>query len=391
MASSSSGDWLAQPPSPKPPSITEFFRTRPGATTVDGHLAIHRTDLRQLVLTIYKAIPALGRLAAERRLPRQADSIWASLVESKAGRGEPVLSVPGPLPTRCKDHQAIPLPDVVAWLWDVAATMVDTWLARNLTSREHAGEILDERNWNLIANLLIDALPGIQDDAKGKLLEPTATQDCVEHIALLCACACGVDIEHELLLEHIAPICMSAVEPTEFLAKTVCRSCTVREVLGTTLSKVLRAYVHSEQFVFPQTLHTNDMVSELSQELVHTKQELTRLRAAAAASPSALPVEVVGQSLVLRGPAKRSRADVRMDKKTAWVEFVMKCNLAFKHAPKTAAVAEQLVAFGRSGDSDGIHDALEHCLGRETVRSHMSLVDLALDSLVQERLNKAVR
>ena len=93
--------------------------------------------------------------------------------------------------------------------------------------------------------------------------------------------------------------------------------------------------------------------------------------------------------MVLQAPRKRARREEKLDIQSAWVRFVLNCNLAFANAPKTVAAAEQLMAFDRRGDRDGIYDAMEHCLSRTSIVRHARLLDMALDLHQEERLFKA--
>ena len=385
---------------PELPSIDAFFHAH-DPVSVGGATVIPKKNLRSLLLSLYKAIPSLGRLSTQNvwLVPRQYEAIEASLAQSRAHRGDdPHASAPGdkqqrspqggPKPWSLRVGGVYTKVDVAAWAWDAAALLVDKWIQCHARDDRHGREVsLDAASWQRLARWVVDALPGIDDDARGRLLTTTSTQECVEQVAVLSACGCGVDIDHGLLLQHIAPICIWVLEPTEFLAMTLCRTRLVAELLGETLSKLLRAYVHAEDFKLPQAINMSDIGNDLAQEMVKTRQELTSMRSSV--NTSNLIPEVAGSSLVLQAPRKRARREEKLDIQSAWVRFVLNCNLAFANAPKTVAAAEQLMAFDRRGDRDGIYDAMEHCLSRTSIVRHARLLDMALDLHQEERLFKA--
>ena len=77
-----------------------------------------------------------------------------------------------------------------------------------------------------------------------------------------------------------------------------------------------------------------------------------------------------------------------MDLKNEWVKFVLNARIAFKHAPKSVAAAEQLLRFHRTGENDESSDALSICFKERSIAKHTAVMDAALDSYIAEQISK---
>ena len=78
------------------------------------------------------------------------------------------------------------------------------------------------------------------------------------------------------------------------------------------------------------------------------------------------------------------RRDANEILKTATVEFALKCNVAFKHCPKTIAEASAVFHFARTGSNAQIHDAFDHLHSSTSVGRHARILDDAVDRYCAE-------
>ena len=364
-------------------NLTLFFEQRKNGTN-DGLPTVKlRPDLEQLMAKIEELYPCL-------RLPKSGYAI-GNLLEMHAKRR--VHTTAAPLKVKVV---SIWLADFVTMLWQECGDVLKSWLLNTASSSSSVSSTsFLAQSWHALKTLIVSALP---DAESAVLLEPTGSETVVESILMHSLYAAGVEVDKHLVQKLVAPLCVSFCEPCELLARTVCRSDIMEEVLGCHLRRTLFNYMHYSQWHLdvPEPEDQSSVAQVLLQELVETRQKLTELKSVVAAGsgsgmPRVLEQDLLAnesESLVLR-PAKRGRRELMMDLKSEWVKFVINSNIAFKHAPNTVAAAEQLMHFQRTGHNVESADALSLCFSARTVAKHTAVLDAALDLFVAEKIQKA--
>ncbi len=114
--------------------------------------------------------------------------------------------------------------------------------------------------------------------------EAITSADCLQEIASICACAFGVEANVGAVSELVEPILIEGTaEPCRLFAYIALRTPIANELLGDTLAKHIRPYVHNLQFDLPPPVMP--MSSQLLlQELTDTRAALTQIKYRARAS-----------------------------------------------------------------------------------------------------------
>jgi len=213
------------------------------------------------------------------------------------------------------------------------------------------------------------------------MLAHISTPECAGLLVDLCASALGVEVQTDLVTDHIAPLFISCLPCNKFAVRVIARSQIMNELLGDGLAKHLIAAICAADYDLPETVMPVAS-NVVLQELASTRAALSRLRFAvlnANARNEHVSSEVVGESFILRARAvdMKSRrhcdADSRDVLKTATVDFALKSRLAFKNCPLTLARAELMMTLARTGheqDDAQARLALKFVYSRTTIGRH---------------------
>ena len=224
-------------------------------------------------------------------------------------------------------------------------------------------------------------------------LEPLSIEGLVEYIAECVARVAGVAVDETLLKAHVAPICQLA-EPSIFLARTLCRCSLMVEIIGMALSAKLRAFILSSDFKLELPDDHASTCQTLLQELVETRQALTKLRLQVAAGVQNHidhDVDDCGvNTLVLRTTDLRASGvkHVAANHKTLTLAWSLNANLAFKNAPATLTEASKLAALMTYGVENATCPFLSKICGKQAIARHCLALDAALDLLYKDKLEK---
>ena len=213
-------------------------------------------------------------------------------------------------------------------------------------------------------------------------------EEAVDHIATLCACCFGVEISHSLAKDILSPLC-AVVDPSPFLAKTIALSGIMKELVGPNLASCLKPYVVGKQWNAEHTVQMDIRIPSLLQELVETRQELTRLKHTAkihAQSGRPLGLDVIGSCLVPTTAQTSTAREHRDESKTKMVEFMVRHKVANKHMPKTLAEAETLIQDLRTGSHMESDNVIEKLCTYSSLREHVLWLEQALDLWLAARI-----
>jgi hypothetical protein len=134
---------------------------------------------------------------------------------------------------------------------------------RSKTDVAKAKFLAEPFRWNQASKAIADALPyGAAD-----LLRPCSTKDCALRVQETCAYAFGAEVKLELIMDHISDLCINTIEPSYFLADTVCLSDLMLEFVGDCLGTKLRAYVHMRSFMLHDTFDTSIFEANITESL----------------------------------------------------------------------------------------------------------------------------
>lgn len=253
------------------------------------------------------------------------------------------------------------------------------------------GEDLTAALWLEAAQFLAPSLQWESSWSGQQELTPISIDAGVELFDAYCAAAVGAQIDKGLLRDFVVPICVGGdIECSNFFIKILARSDLVNELLGQTLAKQLKRFVDSQDFGMPFEGLTADHIFAMSQEIVETRQQFTRLKASALTATAPLSVEVVGESLVLTDQRKTSdRREHNTAMKTSTAYYVLKSKLAFVHVPTSVALASQLVLQGK-GFIDNAMDEdvekLDFIKSDRTIARHMLHMDSAIDMCTADEI-----
>jgi hypothetical protein len=178
---------------------------------------------------------------------------------------------------------------VVVYLWECLVSSFDKYIKLvSSTIRTSDGEgfcimlrRLFDGDGSAGAWLIRLICSGLSDD-RSAVLSPTSTDECADQIAEYCLFGLGVQIDIAFVRDAIAPFCIALWEPSQFLAKTLVRCEFMEQVMGSTLSKRLRIFMHNEQFGFEVPDADINVQDALLVELLAAKRELARVKAAVA-------------------------------------------------------------------------------------------------------------
>jgi hypothetical protein len=237
----------------------------------------------------------------------------------------------------------------------------------------------DDAEWDRCARDLTNTLPY---DAAA-MLDPISVDDVVSYIREVCVHASCVDINENILRDHISPLCMH-IQPSVFLAKTLLRCIVLDEVVGTTVANAVRRYAYENDWKVPLEV-SNDASSSIAmlnatvQELVDTRRLLVEARTLSAAGRHDLVRESLGDSLVLaKAPPQRCTRLLDYQRESERVlhyvslQNLIENHMAISHIPKTMARSHNFTM-----KSAFTNECYEHDTGGG--RSKFSLFKFALD------------
>lgn len=168
-----------------------------------------------------------------------------------------------------------------------------------------------------------------------------------------------MSLDTQLIKDYISPLFIRVVEPSGFAARTICRSRIMEHSLGVCLASAVRDYMHATDFGLDCGSAIDAPIDSILNELTRTREDLSRLRASARNSyEQAVPMRLdeIGESYIMHRVGKRAkgRSDSCHNDEllTATTAFVIKCRIAFKHAPSTLCEANAVLQFARTSVQD---------------------------------------
>ena len=225
------------------------------------------------------------------------------------------------LPRVRSDHRGQPTTciayssgEVFEWIWDVIAQHLNSRLIsllphtselrgmkKGMGATQIAAEVKgmgwphSESEFVRAAQAISSALP-IRTQG---MLEPQSIEEVLDVISEGITVSSQVDINREVLKDHIAPLCLQ-FEPTVFLGKTLMRADVMEEIIGTTFARQLRAHVFQDDWRIDavSTITPAQVTQHLLQELLDTRHQLLNIKAHVARGDFASASRECGSTLV---------------------------------------------------------------------------------------------
>lgn len=212
--------------------------------------------------------------------------------------------------------------DVFEWIWDTLAGHIDVRILSLLPVRDHQADdarrmlrhglnrpcqstpfrlVITAKGWPQTDEDFAGAarnLVAVMPAGSESLLLPQSISKMLEIIADRVMLATGVDIDQALLQDHIAPICQ-LLEPTEFLAMTIARCDIMSELIGKSLTTMVRRHCmqYDWQIELPD-LGTNHNLHSVLEELLQTRSTLVQIKGYLANDQPRRAIELCGRSLM---------------------------------------------------------------------------------------------
>ena len=321
--------------------------------------------------------------------------------KSIISRRETDITVPKSGPP-LKQELSMTFHDFHGFLWDYGLVRPVQKYMVNVASRQHVHiakrykrELpeITEAHWEHVATLLANALPhGARE------LEPLTIEDMCTAVGDFVVRSAGVSFDKLLLQEHVAALCQR-LEPSMFLARTLCRCDIMIELVGKSLTSQLRMFMHHIDHSLDPPSSDDSTVQTLLQELVETRQSLTKLRDGVArgfvghvdhsdahVNPAQITSFIPRKNTVKDLETHRDKTEML---KTASLEWAVRNKIAFKNAPSTLVEAGRVIGLMTHGERSEISDHLEHLVTGVSFGRHLLLLDIALDALLKDEIMKA--
>lgn len=363
--------------------LSEVFLRHTNATAVDGEPLMYWSTWTTFLQALPNSITyGIG-----------CDKRAATSIAACANRyGISTLPKPVPLKTGSGRRAATCLTyaDVHNVMWEHSLVKpIDAFIKRGMGFKavRYESRIMTDELWRIAAPIISHGL----SRSTASDLHPIDIDQMCEEVCDLIAGAAGVTIDKSLFKEHIAELCQ-LIEPSLFLAKTLCRCDVVSEVLGEGLSKHARGSLHccehGAAMITPQTSTTQTLL----QELVETRQELTRFKSAAACGFIGSFDVCVDRSTLIRRKAPCETLSKRGNRtmlKTATLEWAVSSNIAFKNCPESIVGVERLLRLMKTGIASDVSEVMDQLCSQRTIGRHALVLDSALDALMKEKIDKA--
>ncbi len=215
---------------------------------------------------------------------------------------------------QCHASTAYSSGEVFEWIWDVIAQHLNSRLIsllphtsalremqRGLGTAQRVAEVKgmgwphSESEFARAAQAISSALP-IRTQG---MLEPQSIEEVLDVISEGITVSSQVDINREVLKDHIAPLCLQ-FEPTVFLGKTLMRADVMEEIIGTTFARQLRAHVFQDDWRIDavSTITPAQVTQHLLQELLDTRHQLLNIKAHVARGDFASASRECGSTLM---------------------------------------------------------------------------------------------
>ena len=385
-------------------SLSELFVACCHVPNAKGEPIAYWHDLPKLVKALpHEVSTALGIRTSVRgeSLTRERFERLCSEYCSIVGTARPIIAAVRINADKRRESQAISQHQFVALLWQRLAAEVDTAIASQALVhrrrlRVDAATALDTHRWATLAHIVVSGLP---DAAEDMMAEIGADEVCLlveEGVAR----RLGVSIDTDLMHAHVVGVILNVVAPSRFFAETVLRCEVMTEMLGEKLSQDLRHILHCELTGDVDDAPPSDNAQVVLDELVQTRQELARLRAAVTHSQDLgqrLSAEILGRSLATRHVLKKPfslkyRGGTDDELKSVTVQFALDCRAAFRHVPSTLVEAESIIHRIKTGDPIMSECVLtvDRLCSRWTLGRHALLMDSALDLELRNRVEEAI-
>ena len=222
-------------------------------------------------------------------------------------------------------------------------------------------------------------------------IRPISGDEACEQICNAVANHLGVALDECIVRLHLSPV-FQRIEPTMLLVNASCRSSFAAQLLGNRLPRRLRVLMHCETFHVEAPAF--NIGHELLAELVETRSALTLARAKANV-PRITAVmddqhggedDVTMQSMLTSLYAQPPESKLKVS--ISVIESMLNNNVALKNAPTLFADAFKLFASIEGIEAEKLYDAVDKLVSRPWITATMQHLEIALDELIKDLINK---
>jgi len=313
--------------------------------------------------------------------------------------------------------------EVAEWMWCVVASYVDakviSLLPRqgSLRATRHGKSQLyvaahggnawprNDDEWQRGADVLVSlldmpescpdqilwGLSGTNLDKQLSPLRPTSIDDVVDYIWEAISTATGVNVDKILLHEHLGPVCLH-LEPSIFLAKTLTRSFLLGEIVGETLSMLVRRRQYESDWKVMLRVDESGVLSCVGQELADLHKRMAHIKSNVADGSFNQVRDTCGRSFILTRPNHSSSWGGDKLKESRLKKHEDICGLVGTNA--TCAANVKLSKYYREIAVSGAHeqalDLLKSSGNQRRLSEYLLHYDEALEHLIADKLNKAI-
>lgn len=366
--------------------------------SVGGSPAVSESSLVRDILP--RVLPELRSLVPRAHGP--ASEYIRGINERYGGLGGPEAGAPVETKPTGSGRRAVTAhtyAQAATYLWEglvlgVEAVVLKV-LDKKLTPAQTVRFSIMANSWGVVAPFVCQAVLG-DASVVGAEITGTTADRCADDLVDWCACGLCVEVDKHMTQALLSSI-TSVLEPSRFLSKTIARSSAMHELIGVSLAKMLRGYLHDRQWGFE--VRSAPPISEmLLQELVTTRQNLSRAQIMISQGGRDLNGEmcIVSDHIVLCGGGGRAtdknilgdRASEAIAVKIAVVELFMKMRMTLSRVPQTIAEVENHMQVARGGRGADVADTLKYIQSRWSIARTVLEVDAALDAHLAARITQ---
>jgi hypothetical protein len=380
----------------KSDSVAALFNTNSVLSNKADERIISPT---KLVRTVYTHAPVALRdfLSVCPRLSSFTQRLNDVLIETSASYEDLQFTI-----------ENLTLSTVMAVVWHSTIVMMDPVIAQHVITssfgvRTHSAATPYKRRRKLtlspeqflsISRWLCDGLPHGHE-----WLAVTSIDECATHICETCAYATSVSPDVDAVTTILNDVCIALAEPTLFLARTLMRSNVLNSLMGRALANRVRTYMHCCDFALDHTDRSGTSSADLLRELVSTKAEVVKAQKELDISTNLCISKkddgstVVVSDIVGTDLPRRCRAMVDRDaNRTLNTAMLLQQSTGTWGIINTLVKADRLLQRLRLGEEmPSWYQALLDTRGfsNASLRRHMINLDLAIDSILKDKLLKA--
>ena len=218
-----------------------------------------------------------------------------------------------------------------------------------------------------------------------------------ERVCALVQCHLGISLDEQLVHMHVCSICQIC-GGSELLVGSFCRSTLMMELIGKRLPYRLFQLIHCEDFGIAPPTFAADITNQLHQDVTELRKEVIMLRASLRSNlVRSVVTDVLDNdqddesetgAMLANMFANQGASEMRL--KTDALAAILRNNIAFRNAPSALTDAINWFQLASDVALDAASTDLTKLLSKNTMISHMFVLEEALDELMKEEIFKVL-